>query len=657
MSPTRVLASLVLVLFTPPSLSAGIDVWTAIGPPGGTVTGLAADPTIPHLVYAATGGGFFRSSDDGATWTASNDGLRDVHLQGVIVAGGAVYVGGADGVSRSDDHGLRFRRLAAAPTSVSALAAGTGTAPSLFAAGVFAGAWRSDDGGTTWTEIDEGLERDQPQPAAVVNAFLVHPRRHGLVWAASEFGIYRSLDSGAHWTRVNHGFSFVTSLALDAGGTLLAGCYVDPAFVAPPPPALFVSDDLGTSWHPAVHGLAARGVMALLADPSGAVWAGTQDAGVFRTTSHGFRWNPARTGIETQAIGALAQAPREPATLLAGSGLSRYGIAAQEGPGVFLTSSAGARWTLSSQGQTATPLAAVAAAPVARGEVTAAGFAGVWRTRSRGAAWRALDQGLPAHSEIRGVVADTVASGVLYSAVSVPGFPPLFRRDAGADTLWQPLTGVPPGCSAALTAGAGGRLFAGGFDEGGFVCASADGGATWRAGGVGFIVVGGIASAPANPLRVYAFGYVVPHAPNGPTFYRSDDGGATWTGEASLATLAAFGLAVDTADPDLVYAAVGAVERSRDGGVTWEVLLPGSGVALVAVDPHRPGTLYAASGLAGAPATPAFVVSDDGGATWQPLADGLPPNLPVVDLAFDPVDDVLYAATAGGGVFALERSR
>ena len=39
----------------------------------------------------------------------------------------------------------------------------------FIAAGFFYGAWRSDDGGTTWEEIDEGLERDQTQPAQVVN--------------------------------------------------------------------------------------------------------------------------------------------------------------------------------------------------------------------------------------------------------------------------------------------------------------------------------------------------------------------------------------------------------------------------------------------------------------------------------------------------------
>ena len=51
-------------------------------------------------------------------------------------------------------------------------------------------------------------------------------------------------------------------------------------------------------------------------------------------------------------------------------------------------------------------------------------------------------------------------------------------------------------------------------------------------------------------------------------------------------------------------------------------------------------------------------VSDDGGATWSPLAEGLPPNLAVLDLAFNAgSSSLLYAATAGGGAYSMKRDR
>jgi len=81
----------------------------------------------------------------------------------------------------------------------------------------------------------------------------------------------------------------------------------------------------------------------------------------------------------------------------------------------------------------------------------------------------------------------------------------------------------------------------------------------------------------------------------------------------------------------------------------------------VRVDPRAPNTIYAAPGFVSSyytppPQEPLVSVSDDGGATWMPLVQGLAPNVPVVDLAFDAASPaVLYAATAGGGVFTLER--
>ena len=663
MFSARVSVLIVIALRAGVPTWAEINQWTPIGPAGGMVTGLAVDSRAPNVVFATTSGGFFRSTDVGSSWTVSNDGLRDAHLQSLVVAGGTVYVAGDDGVSRSDDQGLHFRRLATAPTLATALAAGPGANPTLYAAGINAGAWRSDDGGTTWTAINEGLEVNQPHPAAVIHAFLVHPRRPNLLWAGSEFGIYRSVNGGGRWARASAPFGcFVTSLALDRGGTLYAGCYVDPAFTAPPlPPALLVSYDLGLTWHPVVHGLAACGVTALLADPAGTVWAGTQDAGIFRTMNHGRSWSPVRTGIEGQTIGALAQALGQPSHLLAGSGLSLNGVIPQEGLGIFRTTSAGASWALSSRGLTATTIVAVAADPTAQGLLSAADpYQGVFRTRSGGAAWRLLNRGLPPNPQVEELVADTATTGILYASAGVS--PPAFYKHGADPTApWQLLASVPAGCFGPLTAGALGQLFVGGFSDGGFVASSEDAGTSWRVGGVGLIVIESIAVAPSNPSRVYASGFVASHAPPGPTFVRSDDGGVTWTGESSVATTAPHGLAVDPSDANLIYAAADAVQRSRDGGVTWETLVGGANASLVKIAPRAPNTIYAATGFPGdrfipPPTPPRVIVSDDGGATWQPLVEGLPPNISVIDLAFDPVDSsVVYAATDGGGVLVLQR--
>src|SRR5204862_3823027 len=55
---------------------AGVNVWTTHGPEGGYVQTLAIDPASPATLYAGTsGGGVFKSTNAGESWTASNTGL------------------------------------------------------------------------------------------------------------------------------------------------------------------------------------------------------------------------------------------------------------------------------------------------------------------------------------------------------------------------------------------------------------------------------------------------------------------------------------------------------------------------------------------------------------------------------------------------------
>src|SRR5437773_2122943 len=64
----------------PMDVSAGVNVWTSLGPSGGDVTVLVVDPTTHSTVYAATHGGVYKSLDSGATWTLINSGLTINHL-------------------------------------------------------------------------------------------------------------------------------------------------------------------------------------------------------------------------------------------------------------------------------------------------------------------------------------------------------------------------------------------------------------------------------------------------------------------------------------------------------------------------------------------------------------------------------------------------
>jgi photosystem II stability/assembly factor-like uncharacterized protein len=55
-------------------------------------------------------------------------------------------------------------------------------------------AFRTHDGGKTWQSITTGLPNDSP-----VNAVRGDPEQPGLLYAATETGVYASLDDGDHW--------------------------------------------------------------------------------------------------------------------------------------------------------------------------------------------------------------------------------------------------------------------------------------------------------------------------------------------------------------------------------------------------------------------------------------------------------------------------
>jgi photosystem II stability/assembly factor-like uncharacterized protein len=55
-------------------------------------------------------------------------------------------------------------------------------------------AYKTSDGGKTWTHIDAGLP-----PGAVVHAMREDPVKPGLLYAGTETGVFVSFDDGAHW--------------------------------------------------------------------------------------------------------------------------------------------------------------------------------------------------------------------------------------------------------------------------------------------------------------------------------------------------------------------------------------------------------------------------------------------------------------------------
>ena len=166
-----------------------------------------------------------------------------------------------------------------------------------------------------------------------------------------------------------------------------------------------------------------------------------------------------------------------------------------------------------------------------------------------------------------------------------------------------------------------------------------------------------LAISPHDPATVYA-------GTEPSRLYRSTDAGETWTELGGLIELPSVDewyfpprphthhvrwIEVDPVDPDRLYVGIeaGAFVLSPDGGATWEERPPGSrrDNHTLAVHPDSGGRIYAAAG-------DGFAVSDDGGESWGSQREGLEHTY-CWGLAVDPGDpDRVLLSSASGARMA-----
>jgi photosystem II stability/assembly factor-like uncharacterized protein len=151
--------------------------------------------------------------------------------------------------------------------------------------------------------------------------------------------------------------------------------------------------------------------------------------------------------------------------------------------------------------------------------------------------------------------------------------------------------------------------------------------------------------APADSKRIYV------GTENG-GFFRSLDGGATWSANLAGASLPGYTITrIDSAaklGADFLLVTIGNFGHShlfcsRDGGKTWEDMdngqLPDVPHHAVVIRPDEPKTVYVGNDAG-------VFVSDDSGITWMNMTRNLP-NVMVVDLVLHEKDRTLSAATYG----------
>jgi BNR/Asp-box repeat len=345
--------------------------WDISGPhfAGWEIYHVKASPVDPNRIYASQTSGWFgqvmqRSDDGGKTWatignTFAYDGVpgthqwydgtphpwefaRVWHVEPSLSDVDTVYAGVEDAaLFKSSDAGLTWTELSGLRTHSTGATWQPGAGgmclhtivfdPSdekrIFVAISAAGAFRSDDGGTTWKPINRGLKSQYiPDPDAqvghCVHRIAMHPSRPHVLYMQKHWDVMRSDDAGDSWHEISGNlptdFGFVVDVHAHEPETI----YVVPIksdsehFPLDGKLRVYRSRSGGNEWEALTNGLpqrdcyvnVLRDAMAVDSLESCGVYFGTTGGQVYASADDGDTWNaivrdlPAVLSVEVQTL-------------------------------------------------------------------------------------------------------------------------------------------------------------------------------------------------------------------------------------------------------------------------------------------------------------------------------------------------------------------
>lgn len=606
--------TLCLVLLLVSSLNAQNAPWEkTAGPPGLTVTVIYK---ANNVVYAGTDTqGIYKSTDDGLSWIAANNGIERASIKDIIASDGNLLAAASSSCSilnnvfKSTDNGNSW-------TSTNGLAGQVVVAFAIKGSAIYAsdaigrgglGIWRSMDNGSTWQVVPSPIE-DGGKMIVSDNAIIV---------AENNF-IWRSTDDGASWDVVDQ-FAVMGISSFARAGTKLFGASNT---------GIKTSTDNGGTWS---FSLFQNGAYSFSSDGT-TIYLGSKDK-VFKSTDFGDTWIDVSTGLGKGSVQALLF-----------DGTDVFAGTPADAAGVYRSTNGGLNWSPVAVGL---PIGKTVRSLISFGAYVFAGTQndGIYRSSDHGDSWVKTD----ANNNLLNqqlVLAFCTKDNALFAGAGNG----IYKSTDGGATFQRTLNGFPPniGVTAYSLSVSGGNILAAvevllsqtDTLEGIFY--SSDDGSTWHQANIPTNVsfVSSVASdgSPLGYAGVFSQGFLETG------LYKSTDAGLTWTFRPALMQdierLAANGSNVLSGGLfDAFY--------STDFGESWFASSPpgncpsGCGVFTY--------TLRGSSIFAGDEA--GMFLSTDSGASWIAVNEGFP-ACPTPDIEASCADSsYLFAGTSGEGVW------
>lgn len=293
--------------------------------------------------------------------------------------------------------------------------------------------WRSEDGGLKFKRCSQGLFSE-----CHVRALVLDPSREGRLYAGTDRGLYRSKDRAETWAHLASPMDGrqIWSLAIDAEDSCVLYAGTCPA-------GLFRTRDGGVTWDDldadlpdrCVGTLIIPRITCILIDPTDRrrIYAGVEIGGARVSEDGGDTWRTLTRGLSSQDIHGLVASPRAPKTLLASTNND-----------VNRSTDGGDTWTPLGVGRVFPwPYCRVAAAApddadlvyVGAGSGPPGDAGALYRTRDRGETWERMDLPIPPNSTIWNLGFNRADPTRLYAG-SING---QLYRSLDSGTIWEKL--------------------------------------------------------------------------------------------------------------------------------------------------------------------------------------------------------------------------
>jgi len=605
---------LAVSLFSTALLASGP--WQVLGPDGGDARSLAYDARNPdHILLGTSTGQMFSSNDGGRTWSrmarlGGDEYVLD-HISIDPQDSNRIYVSAWSSsgqqigeIFRTRDGGHTWDTLPAMHgKSIRAMAMYKGDSHVLVA-GALDGVYRSKNSGDTWERLSPANSADIKN----IESIAVDPKDPNTVYAGTWHLAWKTSDAGANWQHINKGMiddSDVFSVIVD---------HDNPSVVfASACSGIYKSETAGNLFSK-IQGIpfSARRTRVLKQDPTNEniVYAGTTE-GLWKTVDLGKSWK--RVSDSEVVVNDVLVDPRD----------SSHVLLATDRSGVMASTDGASTWSTSNKGYAHRYVSAILAdnkdvSTLYVGVVNDREYGGVFYSHDAGQHWLQKAAGLGGKDvfTLKQAPSGMLVAGTNHGVYSLEHNASEWHS-MNVVVIEHTSKVVRKGTNKAVSHTAiekkelvarvndlelgSGRWLAATTDG---IYASTDQGKTWKGGPVlgqtDFVSV----RAYESSMVAATHSGVLVSGNNGTTWHASNVPGYV-VGIHSLAI---------TSDGQIMIASRQGAFRSEDGGASWQHVengLPGKNITSVSYDPthHR---LLATSDTTGV-----IFESHDGGRSWQ----------------------------------------